>query len=369
MSGEEELSVPRATTIRVLVCAADDVAAEADAVERVVRDFDEGARGAVRYEVRRTRDADYNPEPAALPHLNAWDIAVLIVDSALGITLPTRFSNLDGGVVRRIAYEFGMVLTAARQMGRVGSVMVLCRESHGPGGTEEAIALVDRILAEHAKASSWPFTMRKDYPGPGSFDEQFEGMLKMWCLLHLTRFGKSHRQTLAALFPGWRLGRLPGEQPLSAPPLILDRAPVFVSHAKADAEAARLIVADVERAGIRCWMAPRDIPAGADFQDAIVEALDGASAMILVFSQRASASAHVKNEVVLAQTRGLRIVPLRIENIAPKGAFEYQFSRIQYVDLFEDRDARLAETVRMLRAYLEGPERTPSPGDSPPAPV
>ena len=38
---------------------------------------------------------------------------------------------------------------------------------------------------------------------------------------------------------------------------------VFVSHASPDAAVAQRIVAALERDGIRCWIAPRNVSAGA----------------------------------------------------------------------------------------------------------
>ena len=40
----------------------------------------------------------------------------------------------------------------------------------------------------------------------------------------------------------------------------------------------------MEAKGVRCWMAPRDILPGADWGESIIDAINDAKAMVLVFS-------------------------------------------------------------------------------------
>lgn len=48
---------------------------------------------------------------------------------------------------------------------------------------------------------------------------------------------------------------------------------LFVSHVAEDRPAALEIVAELERRGVRCWIAPRDVRVGRPFDDEIVEAI------------------------------------------------------------------------------------------------
>ena len=50
---------------------------------------------------------------------------------------------------------------------------------------------------------------------------------------------------------------------------------VFVSYASQDAAVANAIVAALEQQGLRCWVAPRDVRAGAHYADAIIQAING----------------------------------------------------------------------------------------------
>ncbi len=56
---------------------------------------------------------------------------------------------------------------------------------------------------------------------------------------------------------------------------------VFISHASQDAAIAAAVAGALERTGIKCWMAPRDVPPGVFYADAIVRAIDAARATVV----------------------------------------------------------------------------------------
>src|SRR5882672_2256836 len=58
----------------------------------------------------------------------------------------------------------------------------------------------------------------------------------------------------------------------------------FISYSTQDKATADAACAALEAAGIRCWIAPRDILPGADWGAAILDALDSCRAMVLIFS-------------------------------------------------------------------------------------
>lgn len=61
---------------------------------------------------------------------------------------------------------------------------------------------------------------------------------------------------------------------------------LFVSHVSEDRAAAMEIVEELERRGLRCWIAPRDVTPGRPFDDEIAAAIDSSRAMLLIFSER-----------------------------------------------------------------------------------
>src|SRR5476651_891626 len=88
--------------------------------------------------------------------------------------------------------------------------------------------------------------------------------------------------------------------PRDHPPTSRD---VFVSYASQDAAVANSVVDALEKQGIRCWIAPRDVTPGEFYADAIVHAIDSAKALVLVLSQHAAVSHHILREVERASAK------------------------------------------------------------------
>jgi TolB-like protein/Flp pilus assembly protein TadD len=142
-----------------------------------------------------------------------------------------------------------------------------------------------------------------------------------------------------------------------------DSVRVFVSYASPDAAVAGALVESLERHGIACWIAPRDVKAGALYADAIVRAISGAKALVLVLSESAIGSSHVGKEVERASSKNRPIIALRIDNAPLTPALEYFLSESQWIEAqSENRESAYARLIDAIRE----PERA-VPGINPAA--
>jgi len=144
---------------------------------------------------------------------------------------------------------------------------------------------------------------------------------------------------------------------------------VFVSYSTSDKPIADAVCATLERNGVRCWIAPRDILPGLDWGAAIVDAIGASKVMVLVFSASANKSPQIKREVERAVHKGVTIIPVRIEDVPLGKTLEYFISSSHWLDAFtpsvEAHLDRLAETVKVL---LTRTSRASSSGVSTPRP-
>jgi TolB-like protein/Flp pilus assembly protein TadD len=138
---------------------------------------------------------------------------------------------------------------------------------------------------------------------------------------------------------------------------------VFISYASHDAALADVIVEALEQHGLRCWIAPRDVKAGALYADAIVRAISSAKAFVLVLSESAIASSHVGKEVERASSKKRPIIALRVDAAPLTPALEYFLSESQWVEA-QAKNMEAAYS-RLIDAIRE-PERT-APGIIPAA--
>jgi hypothetical protein len=107
---------------------------------------------------------------------------------------------------------------------------------------------------------------------------------------------------------------------------------VFISYPTADKQTADAVVHSLEAAGIRCWIAPRDVAPGGDWAAEIVGAIGASRLMVLVFSDAANGSDHILREVRVASDAGIPIVPFRTTRSEPAPALAYYIGGTHWLD-------------------------------------
>jgi TolB-like protein/Flp pilus assembly protein TadD len=128
---------------------------------------------------------------------------------------------------------------------------------------------------------------------------------------------------------------------------------VFVSYASQDAAVAKAIVDNLEKQGLKCWMAPRDVRPGAPYADAIVLAINEARALVLVLSGNAVASDHVAREIERAASKHKQIIAFRIDATSLSPGLEYFLSNSQWIDVPTLRMP--AALAKLVEAVGQGP--------------
>ena len=68
------------------------------------------------------------------------------------------------------------------------------------------------------------------------------------------------------------------------------RHDVFISYSHKNKAQADAVCALLERDGVRCWIAPRDAEAGAEWATSIIRAIHSARAFVLIFSEPSNTS-------------------------------------------------------------------------------
>lgn len=114
---------------------------------------------------------------------------------------------------------------------------------------------------------------------------------------------------------------------------------------------------------MRCWVAPRDMRAGADWPAQIVEAIGSAVLMVLVLSEHANRSPQVLREVDRAVSHGVAVLAVRIGNFALSKNLEYFISMCHWLEAHEGGESQsLDDLCAHARAITtQGPAAALSP--------
>ena len=131
---------------------------------------------------------------------------------------------------------------------------------------------------------------------------------------------------------------------------------VFISYSSKDIDVATAVCHRLEIDGIPCWMAPRDIEPGTPYGDAIIDALNVSHLMVLVFSAHSNESPQVEREVERAVSKGITVIPFRIENPPLSKTMEYFISVSHWLEAetgpLEGHLVRLSIAVRDTLAQI-----------------
>lgn len=141
---------------------------------------------------------------------------------------------------------------------------------------------------------------------------------------------------------------------------------IFVSYASPDREVAFRIVGFLEEQGITCWVAPRDVPPGVEYGQAIIEGIEQSRALVLILSDQSNDSQFVRKEVERAVSKTKPVLPVRIREVTPSGSLEFFISSAQWVDAWKSpMEQHLLPLVSAIKAIGQ-PGAAPVRSTAPP---
>src|ERR1700736_2395688 len=142
---------------------------------------------------------------------------------------------------------------------------------------------------------------------------------------------------------------------------------VFISHAHKDKSIADAICGRLESGGLSCWIAARDISAGADWTEAIRNAMGCSRVMVLVLSENANAAPHIEREIAHAFYTRRIIIPLRLSNTLPRRDFLFYLGNVRWFDALsppveQHLEALTASINGMVRGGVVARDAVPPDG-------
>ena len=130
---------------------------------------------------------------------------------------------------------------------------------------------------------------------------------------------------------------------------------IFISYSSANKTLAKAVCEGLEKKGLKCWMAPRDISIGEEYAEAIIEAIESACLLLLILTKESNASQQVRREVERAAGKNVPIFPLKTDEVELSKSLEYFISYCQFMDA---TDGPIESHLERLAArIMESPER------------
>ena len=122
---------------------------------------------------------------------------------------------------------------------------------------------------------------------------------------------------------------------------------IFISYRRSDEIWARLLHKQLRAEGVEAWYDAHVGP-GQDWRLTTAKALEDSKIFVLLFSASAAQSSDIAKELAAATHERKLIVPVRLENLAPRGAFLYELASRNWINAYENTEVTLAELARGL---------------------
>jgi len=127
---------------------------------------------------------------------------------------------------------------------------------------------------------------------------------------------------------------------------------IFISYSSKDRPTANLLVAEIEKAGFACWIAPRNIEGGAEYSEVIEKAILHCPIFLLIFSEHAATSAWVKSELNIGFSENKYLIPYKIDATPLKGTMRLLLNDKHWIAKNEDENKQIELLISAIQNYF-----------------
>jgi len=130
---------------------------------------------------------------------------------------------------------------------------------------------------------------------------------------------------------------------------------IFISYSSKHKQVAVDVCQFLETNNFKCWMAPRDIPAGSDYGDLIEQAIVRAEAVVLIYNEAALQSKWVKGEINTAFDEDKVIFPFKTQDVPLHGSLRVMLNQFHWIDAVGDTKRGSEELLFEIKKICKDP--------------
>ncbi len=126
---------------------------------------------------------------------------------------------------------------------------------------------------------------------------------------------------------------------------------VFISHSSKERKSAIDICNELEKNGISCWIAPRNVIGGMPYAEEIVRAIKDCKIVLLIASASINMSEQIMNEIEIAVNSSKIILPFKIDDVEYNDSYKYYLNRKHWIEAVpnpKDFYSLLIEEIKYL---------------------
>lgn len=113
--------------------------------------------------------------------------------------------------------------------------------------------------------------------------------------------------------------------------------PIFISYSIIDKNIVFPFVKRIEQElNTTCWIDSEGIESGSQFEEVIVNAIEGSNVVLFMLSDSSINSKWTKREVLYAEDERKRIVPVVVDKKGLRKWFKFHFGNVDYIDINDE---------------------------------
>ena len=134
---------------------------------------------------------------------------------------------------------------------------------------------------------------------------------------------------------------------------------IFISYSTVDTVQAETVRNVLEKNGLSCWMAPRDIPGGSNYTKEIPIAIRNCKVFVLILSSNAQSSHWVLKELDSAVNCGKVILPFMLEDCVLNDEFNFLLTGAQRYAAYQKTAEAMETLIGRIKGILNVPNAAP----------
>ncbi len=132
----------------------------------------------------------------------------------------------------------------------------------------------------------------------------------------------------------------------------------FICHSSKDANLAKALLEELEALGYKCWVSSRDAQSGSDREKSVYSAILESAAVLLVFSENATDSHHIRGELEIAANMRIPIVTLKFREAEASKSILYYTNAVPWIDCITGQVNTPGISEALLTLVKQKPQKT-----------
>jgi len=138
-------------------------------------------------------------------------------------------------------------------------------------------------------------------------------------------------------------------QPAPAPVVAQPTQRVFISYARKDKALADMVCHFLEQNGVKCWVAPRDLKGGANYDKEIADGIANSGGVVVILTDNTNKAVGVEHELLTANFAQKPIIPYSFLHSQPTAKLARYIEQIHWLSADGPKaEERLLHAVKFM---------------------